>query len=533
MVCCISIFTVISQCFFEDQLAVECSFVLMNFIEFNFIEIGFNNQRDYISNLLTNFQKHFIMNTVSLNLDSTTKKEVIFMFIGREEELKILSSLLEKPSASAMIYGKRKVGKTTLIKKALENSKDKMVYYECLKAPLQENIDGFVAVLVREKIIPVQLAFKSFNDVFAYLNTLDSTFNIVIDEYPYLKTFTTPETVDSIFQSIIDNHITNVRLFVSGSHIGMMKDLLEEKNALYGRFTVFICLKELDYLTCSEFYRSKSVYDKIAMYGVFGGSPYINCALDERLSLKENIINTILNPSSYVYGYTEHLLISDYTNALNAERIFFAISNGHQKYKEIEEKLGLKTTGNLSKQIDALENMDIISRVYPINKPNDKKKLSVEVKDNLLRFYYAFIYKNKSALQMLGAEAFYEEYIEDSIVTFISHRFEEIARTYFSLCIKKRKLRGVSNIGTFYYDDSANKKNGEFDVVLERKNAYDIYEVKYYSVPMRLKEMQEEERQVRAIKGLQVGTIGFIAASGYEEMPGEYTCILADELYNL
>ena len=83
---------------------------------------------------------------------------------------------------------------------------------------------------------------------------------------------------------------------------------------------------------------------------------------------------------------------------------------------------------------------------------------------------------------MLGAEAFYEEYIEDSIVTFISHRFEEIARTYFSLCVRKRKLRGVSNIGTFYYDDSANKKNGEFDVVLERKNVYDIYEVKYYSV---------------------------------------------------
>ena len=58
----------------------------------------------------------------------------------------------------------------------------------------------------------------------------------------------------------------------------------------------------------------------------------------------------------------------------------------------------------------------------------------------------------------------------------------------------------MSNIGTFYYDDSANKKNGEFDVVLERKNAYDIYEVKYYSVPIRLKEMQEEERQVRASK---------------------------------
>jgi AAA+ ATPase superfamily predicted ATPase len=92
------------------------------------------------------------------------------MFIGREEELKTLSSLLEKPSASAMIYGKRKVGKTTLIKKALENSDDTLVYYECIKAPMQDNVDGFVAVLEREKIFPVQLAFKSFGDVFAYLH---------------------------------------------------------------------------------------------------------------------------------------------------------------------------------------------------------------------------------------------------------------------------------------------------------------------------------------------------------------------------
>lgn len=453
------------------------------------------------------------------------------MFIGRTDEIKILNTLIEKPSASAMIYGKRKVGKTTLLKEVLEKAPSKFVYYECLKAPMQDNIDGFVSMLVRENILPVQLSFSSFNDVFAYLNTMGETFNVVIDEYPYLKAFTKAETVDSIFQSVIDNNIGNIRLFLSGSHIGMMKDLLEEKNALYGRFNTTICLKELDYVTAAEFYKSKSVYDKIAFYSVFGGSPYINKALDENKSLKENIIDTILNPSSYVYGYAEHLLLSDYTNSMNAERIFYAISNGHKKYGEIEEKLGLKTNGNLSKQLIALEDMEIVAKVFPINKSDDKKKVSYEVRDNLLRFYYAYIYKNKSALQMLGAEAFYEEYIEGSLVTFISHRFEDIARTYFSLCVKARKMRGVSNIGTFYYDDSVAKKNGEFDVVLERKDAYDIYEVKYYSSPMRLSEMKKEATQVRAIKGLQVGTIGFIATAGYEEIVSDFDCIDVEDMY--
>ena len=120
------------------------------------------------------------------------------MFIGRLDELNTLRHLLEKSSASAMIYGKRKVGKTTLIAEALKVSTDKTIYYECLKAPMQENIDGFVAMLVREKILPMQLTFKSFTDVFAYMNTIDATFNVVIDEYPYLKAFTKSETVDSI-----------------------------------------------------------------------------------------------------------------------------------------------------------------------------------------------------------------------------------------------------------------------------------------------------------------------------------------------
>lgn len=456
------------------------------------------------------------------------------MFIGREKELSELSELLNLPSASVMIYGKRKVGKTTLINKVLENAEDKVIYYECLKSPMQDNIEGFVTELVRLKVLPAKLRFDSFGDVFAYLNSLDATFNVVIDEYPYLKAFTEPETVDSTFQSIIDNNIKNIRLFISGSHIGMMKDLLKEKNALYGRFTKHICLKELDYTLAAEFYKSKTVYDKIAFYSVFGGSPYVNKALDENKSLKDNIINTILNPSSYVFAYAEHLLISDYTNAINAERIFFAISNGHRKYGEIEERLSLKANGNLSKQLKSLEEMEIIAKVSPINKPDDNKKSYYEVRDNLLRFYYTYVYKNKSALQMLGPEAFYEEYIEEPIITFISHRFEEIARTYFSLCVQKRKMRGVLNIGTFYYDDSVNKKNGEFDVVIERKDGiFDIYEVKYHTSPMRLKDMCKEEQQVLDVRGLRIGVIGFICTGGFEEIPERFDCILADELYSI
>lgn len=453
------------------------------------------------------------------------------MFFGREKELALIYELLNEPCGSMMIYGKRKIGKTTLLTHALKDHSDKTVYYECLKAPMKDNIAGLVTELVRVQVLPVELSFNSFTDLFAYLNTLPETLNIVIDEYPYLKRFTDAETVDSLFQSVIDNNLKNIRLFISGSHVGMMKDLLEENNALYGRFSTVICLKELDYKTTSDFYPDKTPYDKVGFYAVFGGSPYINELLKPSASLKENVIRTILNPSSAVYHYADNLLLSDLSISSNMERILYAIANGKKRYTEIEEKLNMTSNGLLSKQMSTLLDMELVSKVVPINKSNDNRKARYEITDNLLRFFYTYVYSNKSALQMLGAEAFYEEYVEPSIVTFISHRFEDICRSYFSNQVQSRKLKGVLNIGTYYYDDSKTKTNGEFDVVLQRKSAYDIYEVKYLAAPMSQKQIQEEISQISKIKGIKVGEIGFISINGFEADVGEYVFLDGAALY--
>ena len=247
--------------------------------------------------------------------------------------------------------------------------------------------------------------------------------------------------------------------------------------------------------------------------------------------MKENIVQTILNDTHPVYHYVEHLLISDFTNAIGAERIFYAISNGKKKYSEIEEKLGMKNNGLLSKQLSSLLRMEILAKTFPINKPDDKKKTAYEINDNLLRFYYAFVYKNKSALYMLGADAFYDEYIAPAITTFIAHRFEEICRTYFSLQAQSGLLKGVSNIGTYYYDDSQTRTSGEFDVVLQKKQQYDIYEVKYYHAPMSIEDVEKEAEKIRTLKGLQVDQIGFISVNGFEKSEAEYVFIDGAALY--
>ena len=329
-------------------------------------------------------------------------------------------------------------------------------------------------------------------------------------------------TVDSIFQNIIDNRLVNIELILSGSHIGMMKDTVQEKNALYGRFAVTIKLNELNYLEAAKFYPDKTPYDKAAHYAVFGGSPFVNQALQPEATIRENIISTILNPMSAVYLYANQLLLSDYSVKINAERIFSVIGNGKKRYTEIEDKLDVKKTGNLSKQIKSLIDLEIIARNSPINRIGDNKKSTFEINDNLLRFYFTFIYKNASALQVLGAEAFYDEYIAPALTDFISRRFEGICRDYFSLQVRSGKMKGVRNIGSYYYDDPAHRKNGEFDVALEFADGYEIYEAKYYAQPMPLDEIHREVQQVEEIKELTVKQIGFIAINGFVEREEPY-----------
>lgn len=451
------------------------------------------------------------------------------MFIGREKELTLLQQ--DYIGKAVMVYGKRRVGKTTLIQKALENCQYQTVYYECSKGAMQDNIDGLVRELVRVKILPVPLNFSTLQDVFIYLNALPQKIVVVIDEYPYLKKATDSATVDSLFQNIIDNRLSNIELILSGSHIGMMKDLLQERNALYGRFAVTIKLNELNYLDAARFYPDRTPYDKVAHYAVFGGSPFVNQALNPAATLRENVISTILNPVSAVYLYASQLLLSDYSVKINAERIFSVIGNGKKRYTEIEDKLDVKKTGNLSKQIKSLTELEIVSRNSPINKIGDNKKATFEINDNLLRFYFTFIYKNASALQVLGAEAFYDEYVAPTLADFISRRFEGICRDYFSLLVRSGKLKGVRNIGSYYYDDPVYRKNGEFDVALELADGYAIYEAKYYAKPMTLDEIHCEVQQVANIKELAVKQLGFIAISGFVEQEKPYTYLDGNDIF--
>lgn len=451
------------------------------------------------------------------------------MFVGREEELALLRE--EHIGKAVMVYGKRRVGKTTLILKALEQCSYQTVYFECLKGTMQENINGLVQELVRVKVLPVPLAFSSLQDVFAYLNTLTQKMVVVVDEYTHLYAMNDSGVVDSVFQSIIDNRLSNIELILAGSHIGMMKDLLQERNPLYGRFATSIKLDEMNYLDAAKFYPDKSAYDKVAHYAVFGGSPFINQALNPAATLRDNIISTILNPMSPVYLYASQLVFSDNSLNVNSERIFSALGNDRKRYTEIEDALRVKKTGNLAKQIKTLTDLEILARSIPINKPNDNKKATYELNDNLLRFYYAFVYKNSSALQVLGAEAFYDEYVAPVLTHFIAHHFEDICREYFSLQVRSGRMNGVRSIGSYYLDTAVRCEIKEFPVSVELADGYAVYLPKYSAQPMTIDEIHGEAQRMEGVNDPGIKQLGFISINGFVEQEKPYIYLDDNDIF--
>lgn len=456
------------------------------------------------------------------------------MFVGRINEINALLKTFEKPNQHAIVYGNRRVGKTELITESAKRSGVTFVSYECVKSSILENLDRIVNQLYNQHLIPSLMSFRAFTDLFVYLNSLNKHLIILIDEYPYLYYKNDKNKVDSEFQAILDKNTSNINVVISGSHIGMMKDLLEQKNPLFGRTKTIIHLQELNYLEASEFYPNLSNYDKASFYSVFGGSPYVLQQLDPKKSLEDNICDTFLRITSSIFihvseGFTTDVTVKDSTN-----QIFGVIGNSKLRYNRIEELLHYEHNGLLSKQLNALLEMEFIGKNVPINKIGDNKKTTYYIKNNSLRFYFTYVYGKQNILSMIGPKAFYEQFIKDSIVTFLSCRFEDIVRDYLSMQVKAGKLTGIYNIGTYYYDDSINKKNGEFDVAIQRKDGFDIIEVKFLKDKINEQIIKKEISQIKQIKEIKILGIGFASINGFiDDVKSLNYQISGDDIYNV
>ena len=439
------------------------------------------------------------------------------MFIGREKELNALSAelLTWKKKTAVLIYGKRRVGKSKLINEAAKVFDGIVVNHLCVTSTFEGNLE-LIYKSVSESLSLPGIRFDSLFAMMDYLKTLDRKILLIIDEYPYLKQTKKKNEVDSYMQAVIDRLPGNVKLILCGSYITIMKELLAEDNPLFGRFSLIQHLHDFDYYDASKFYPDLSVREKVAFYGVFGGCPYVLESLEPYKPIKDNIIRLLLPETGIIRSHIENVMLKEIQKSFDV-RILESLGNGKKKYTEIRDQLGNSETGLLDKQLKILLDMETIQKTEPINRRNDKKKQFYEITDNLMRFYFSYIFGVAGTISRIGEEQYYARNIGESLEQFVSRRLEGITLQYFRLMSVRGKYPDIEDFGSYWYDDSVNKTNGEFDCVIKRiGDLYDFYECKFFDRPMTLKECEQEKNQLRKIQGIEVSGIGFVCTGGFD-----------------
>ena len=439
------------------------------------------------------------------------------MFIGREKELKALSAELStwKNKTAVLVYGKRRVGKSTLINEAAKVFDGIVVNHLCVTSTFEGNLELIYKSVSESLSIPI-IRFDSLFALMDYLRTLDKKILLIIDEYPYLKQTRKKNEVDSYMQAVIDRLPGNVKLILCGSHITVMKELLAEDNPLFGRFSLIQHIHDFDYYDAAKFYPDLPMREKAALYGVFGGCPYVLENLDTDKSIKDNIIRLLLPETGLIRSHIENIMLKEIQKSFDV-RILESLGNGKKKYTEIRDQLSRSETGLLDKQLKILLDMETIQKTEPINRRNDKNKQFYEITDNLMRFYFSYIFGTAGTITRIGEEQYYDRTIEETLEQFVSRRFEGITLQYFHRMAVQGKYPDIEDFGSYWYDDPVNKTNGEFDCVIRRTgDLYDFYECKFFDRAMTLQECEQEKDQLRKIQGIKVTGIGFVCAEGFD-----------------
>ena len=442
-------------------------------------------------------------------------------FFGRKENIKAISKFFSSDKdVAALIYGRRRVGKTELIKHCLKETDITSIYYECKETSEANNIKSLSEIISETFGLP-PLAFDSFESTLTSLNKYaeEKDLIVVIDEYPYLRKVV--NGLDSIIQSFIDNNksTSKLKLILCGSYVETMKSLLSEENPLFGRFDLVMNLKAMDYYESALFYREFSDEDKVRLYSVFGGIPYYNRRIDSSKTVKQNIIDLIASPGSRFENEVQMHLKSEISKMQNAYEVFEALAKGFVRFKDILSQSQVSSSPTLADVLDKLIKMDIVEKESPINDENNKKKAGYYISDQLTLFYFKYIYRNLSRLAVMDSNVFYDKFIEgDFEEHYVPQAFEQICRQFL---IRKNRSGELADsfevIGKYWYDDPANHRNGEFDIVTENDNSYIFYETKFGEGKLDTNLIWKEIQQVNNT-GLVCSKYGFFSKSGYKEI---------------
>lgn len=396
-------------------------------------------------------------------------------FIDRVRELEFLNNAYrENKSHFIVIYGKRRVGKTELVKQFFKDLPH--IYFLADKAPEKEQLRMLsekAGLLLKDEFL-ISRGFGNWYEFFKYIKGKGRII-VVVDEFPFL--IETNKAIPSIFQKGWDEDLRDSEIFLIllGSSIGMMEtDVLGYKSPLFGRRTGQVLIEPLGFQDARKFFPDKSNEEFTYIYSILGGTPAYLLQFDPLTDLWTNIKNKILLPEAYLFSEPEFILREELREPRNYFSILRAISMGKTRTSEIINETGFEKNV-VGKYLSVLNDLRIIKREVPVTeKSYEKSKKGLYVmNDNFFRFWFNFVFPNKGFMEEGESKYVIENKIKPDLDIFVSQTFEEVCRDY----TRKGLLRGLkfNKVGRWWSRDA------EIDVVgiNEEENVILFGEVKW------------------------------------------------------
>jgi len=352
------------------------------------------------------------------------------IFIGRNKELSALNDFYNSGRFEMVtIYGRRRVGKTELIKEFIKDKK--AIYFLATEGSHAENMVGLT------NAIHNTMSAGNYTD---FRIALDAIYDIakkekivfVIDEYPYLAKSYKP--VSSLLQHAIDQNFQQLDMMIilCGSSMSFMENEVDGyKSPLYGRRTGQQKLFPLDFETSKEFFPEFTKQEQAVLYGITGGIPKYLLEVRQNQSLEENIKKMFFRPQGLLFEEPANLLKQELREPATYNTIISAIATGRSKLNEIVTKINTESfdSAKCNKYIKALIDLHIIKKELSIlDKPTSKKSI-YRLNDGMFRFWYRFVYPNVSQITLDYGDLVYD-YISSQISEFMGEAFEDICKQY-------------------------------------------------------------------------------------------------------
>lgn len=387
------------------------------------------------------------------------------VFVGRKEELNLLSEIyVSKRPELVIIYGRRRLGKTTLIKKSLEN-KNNYCYFLCTQENISQNLEAYkeqLSLILKNDLIR-EVSTESFERFFYKIKDLiPKNFIFVFDEFPYL--ISQDKSILSQFQKIYDEYFKskNIKLILNGSSNSIMTDLLNYQSPLYGRRTASIKLSELKFFEVKDLLKNiKSLEDVVKYNLIFGGIPYYLEQINQDLNFNENITNFFFREHSFFLDEVLFLLKEEFKEIKNYLAILQSIAKGKTKFNEISESSNIDKS-SLSVYLKNLEIIGLIENIKSFFDKQNSKKTIYKIKDNFIFFYYFVISKN---INNLSNKEVQKNILNENIPHSFGFLFEK-----FCFNILKNHYE---KIGTYFRDGV------EIDILCQKENTIYCFECKF------------------------------------------------------